>query len=115
MVSLLKHLLPRRLLQPKVESNRLEFSGEVVSLETLRYTPAGIPILSFVLRHVSQQQEAGMKREVQCEVPVKVMAELAKQATTLDIGDQVKVTGFLARKSLKNDRLVLHANELETR
>ncbi len=98
-----------------MESNRLELSGEVISLETLRYTPAGIPILDFVLRHVSQQQQAGMKREVQCEVPVVAMAELAGKAKALSMGNQVKVTGFLARKSLRNDRLVLHATELETR
>ena len=98
-----------------MESNRLELSGEVASLETLRYTPAGIPILTFILRHISHQQEAGMKREVQCEVPVIAMAGLASKAVKLAIGDQVKVTGFLARKSLKNDRLVLHLNELETR
>lgn len=55
-----------------------------------------------------------MKREVQCEVPVMAMAELAKKAQALNVGDFVKVAGFLARKSLKNDRLVLHPNELET-
>ena len=97
-----------------MESNRLELSGEVVSLETLRYTPAGIPILTFILKHLSRQQEAGMQREVQCEIPVMAMAEWAGKAARLAIGDQVKVAGFLARKSLKNDRLVLHLNQLET-
>lgn len=95
-------------------SNRLELTGEVVTLEPLRHTPAGIPVLSFVLKHASIQNEAGMKRQAECEVPVVAMAELAKKATMLRLGDQIKVAGFLARKSLKNDRLVLHLNELET-
>ncbi len=94
--------------------NRLELSGEVVSLEILRHTPAGIPILTFTVHHVSIQNEAGMKRQAECDVPVMAMADLAKKAARLQIGDQVKVVGFLAKKSLKNDRLVLHLNELET-
>jgi primosomal replication protein N len=97
-----------------VSCNRLELSGEVVTLEALRYTPAGIPVLAFTVRHVSIRNEAGMKRQVECEAPAVAMAELAKQAAGLKIGDHVKVAGFLAKKSLKNDRLVLHLNELET-
>jgi primosomal replication protein N len=42
------------------------------------------------------------------------MGDLTKKAQTLNLGDKVKVAGFLVRKSLKNDRLVLHLNELET-
>ena len=97
-----------------MSGNRLEISGEVVSLDVLRHTPAGIPILTFTVHHVSIQHEAGMKRQAECDVPVMAMADLAKRATRLEIGKHVKVAGFLARKSLKNDRLVLHLNELET-
>ena len=94
--------------------NQLELSGEVILLEALRFTPAGIPILILTVRHVSNRSEAGMKRQVECDVPVMAMADLAKKAAGLKIGDQIKVAGFLAKKSLKNDRLVLHLNELET-
>lgn len=94
--------------------NRLELSGEVALLEALRFTPAGIPILTLTVRHVSIKSEAGMKRQVECDVPVMAMADLAKKAAGLKIGDQIKVAGFLAKKSLKNDRLVLHLDELET-
>ena len=94
--------------------NRLELSGEVVTLEVLRHTPAGIPVLAFTVKHASIQNEAGMKRQAECEVPVMAMAEMAKKAMGLQIGDQVKVAGFFTRKSLRNDRLVLHLNELET-
>jgi primosomal replication protein N len=97
-----------------VNCNRLELSGEVVMLEALRHTPAGIPVLAFTLRHASIQNEAGMKRQAECEVPAVTMAEMAKKAAGLKIGDHVKVAGFLAKKSLRNDRLVLHLNELET-
>lgn len=83
-------------------------------LEALRHTPAGIPVLSLVLKHASIQNEAGMKRQADCEVPAMAMGNLAQQATGLKIGDKIKVVGFLTKKSLRNDRLVLHLNELET-
>lgn len=54
-----------------------------------------------------------MKRQADCEVPVVAMSELAMQAKALQVGDNIKVLGFLTKKSLKNDRLVLHINELE--
>lgn len=86
----------------------------MISLEALRHTPAGIPILTLTVHHVSIKNEAGMKRQAECDVPVMAMADMAKKAAGLKIGDKVKVAGFLAKKSLKNDRLVLHLNELET-
>jgi primosomal replication protein N len=97
-----------------VSCNRLELTGEVTTLEALRHTPAGIPVLAFTVKHASIQSEAGMKRQAECEVPVVAMAQMAKQAQGLKTGDQVRVAGFLTRKSLRNDRLVLHLDELET-
>jgi primosomal replication protein N len=96
-----------------VSSNRLEIEGEVVALDLLRYTPAGIPLVNITFRHTSIQNEAGMKRQAECEIQAVAMDELAKKAVKLSIGEQIKVVGFLARKSLKNDRLMLHINELE--
>jgi primosomal replication protein N len=97
-----------------VGSNSLVIEGEVVALDLLRYTPAGIPVLTITFRHTSIQNEAGMKRQAECEIQAVAMDELAKKAEGLSVGEQIKVTGFLARKSLKNDRLMLHIIELET-
>jgi primosomal replication protein N len=96
-----------------VSSNRLVIEGEVIALDQLRYTPAGIPLLTITFRHTSIQDEAGMKRQAECEIQAVAMAELAKQAQSLSIGENIKVAGFLAKKSLKNDRLMLHINELK--
>lgn len=93
--------------------NRLVLAGEVTEVAELRYTPAGIPLLAFTLRHASQQSEAGMKRQVECEVSAIAMAQLAEQARHLRVGSQARVAGFLARKSLNSRQLILHINELE--
>ena len=85
-------------------------NGVVVGLEVIRYTPAGIPLLSFVLQHTSEQIEAGLKRKVECEVNAVAIGELAK--TNVHIGDNIKAKGFLAKRSAKSTQLVLHIEQL---
>jgi primosomal replication protein N len=96
-----------------VNSNRLVLAGEVTEVAELRYTPAGIPLLAFTLKHASQQGEAGMNRQVECEVPAIAMAKLAEQAKGLTLGTNVRVAGFLAKKSINSRQLVVHINTLE--
>lgn len=85
--------------------------AEVVQLEPLRYTPAGIPLLSLVLRHASEQIEAGMKRKVECEVNAVALGELALNPQ-LKVGEHLKVSGFLAKRSMKSTQLVMHINQI---
>jgi len=96
-----------------VNCNKLELTGEVVQIEILRYTPAGIPLLSFVLRHLSEQLEAGMQRRVECEVNAMLMGELAEKSQGIKVGTLLKVAGFIARRSLKSTQLVLHITTLD--
>ena len=82
----------------------------MVGLEAIRYTPAGIPLLSFVLQHVSEQIEAGLKRNVECEVNAVAIGDIAK--TNIHIGDNIKAKGFLAKRSAKSTQLVFHIEQL---
>lgn len=91
--------------------NKLELQAEVVHIEPLRYTPAGIPLLSVVLHHVSEQIEAGMKRKVECEVNAVVLGDLALKG--LILGTHIQAVGFLAKRSLKSTQLVMHINHIE--
>ena len=96
-----------------MSGNRVVLSGQIVALDPLRYTPAGIPALNLTLGHRSRQVEAGMEREVECEIAVMAMGDLAQQTSRCKIGDGLKVQGFLARKSRNSSYLVLHANRIE--
>ena len=89
--------------------------GEVVELEGLRYTPAGLARVAFKLRHTSMQQEAGMQRQVQCVVPALALGEAAQQVGRLQPGQMVKAEGFLAQRSLKVAQLVLHIDNVTLR
>ena len=53
-----------------------------------------------------------MLRLVQCELPVVAFGESATMMTDLKVGDNIKVTGFLNRKSQYNQQLVLHAGDI---
>ncbi len=86
-------------------------SGVAVHIEPIRYTPAGIPLLSFVLQHASEQIEAGLKRKVVCEVNAVALGDLAK--ISIQIGDNMKAKGFLAKRSAKSTQLVLHIEHIK--
>ena len=82
-------------------------------MEALRYTPAGVPALNFTISHASEQVEAGNRREVQCEVASLALDKAAMLASRFNVGDDVLVEGFLARRSRNSAQLVLHVNAVE--
>jgi len=91
--------------------NKLAISGEVTQVETLRYTPAGLPLLSFVISHVSENVEAGLKRKVECEIKAVAIGDLAK--IDIQLGAKLNALGFLAKRSAKSTQLVLHIKNIE--
>jgi primosomal replication protein N len=91
--------------------NKLAISGQVTQIEDLRYTPAGLPLLSFVISHVSEDIEAGMKRKVECEIKAVAIGDLAN--TNIQLGTTLRALGFLAKRSAKSTQLVLHIKNLE--
>ncbi|MBV2234745.1 MAG: primosomal replication protein N [Sterolibacterium sp.] len=97
--------------QPPDNCTRL--TGQLLELNTLRYTPAGIPVLNFRIAHSSQQIEAGRPRTVDCEVSAVILGPNAQLMTGAKPGDAVRLSGFLAAKSLKSRTLILHVNEIE--
>jgi primosomal replication protein N len=95
-----------------VSQNRLAIAGQIIQIEPLRHTPAGIPFASCVLFHGSQQDEAGRKREVQCEIQAVAFGEAALELAKWQAGKHVQLAGFLARKSVTNSTLVLHVTRI---
>ncbi len=94
-------------------TNQLVITGEIVQIVEFRYTPAGIPVLGFAIQHLSEQTEADMQRKVECELSVIAMGKLAEQIRNIRLGEQVQLTGFMTKRSLKSTQLTLHLNTLE--
>jgi len=88
-------------------------SGNLIELDALRHTPAGVPVVNFRLSHSSDQIEAGHTRTVQCEVAGLAFEREARLMAAAKLGMQVKVTGFLAGRSRESKQLVLHATNIE--
>ena len=91
--------------------NKLVLSGTVTAIDALRYTPAGLPLLCFVIQHASENIEAGLKRKVECEVQAILLGELAN--THIPLNSAIKAAGFLAKRSAKSTQLVMHIQKIE--
>jgi primosomal replication protein N len=95
-----------------LSSNRCIIDGELLELDVLRYTPAGIPRVGLKIRHVSSQLEAGITRQLSCTISAVAMGDAALQVTGFRPGQSVQVEGFLAQRSLRVAQLVLHINHI---
>jgi primosomal replication protein N len=93
--------------------NEVRLSARVIARDTLRHTPAGVPILAFTLSHESRQVEGGVLRQVGFEIEAMAVGELAQSMSSVEAGTAVRVTGFLASRSKLSNRVVLHVNAFE--
>jgi primosomal replication protein N len=88
--------------------------ASIAEREILRYTPAGIPIVSARLLHHSQQIEAGVTRLVEFEIAAIAAGEISGRFNQADLGETFQFTGFLARKSRNSKSLVFHISDFDT-
>ncbi len=93
--------------------NRLVLDAQLVELNPLRMTPAGVPVVECLLAHRSRQWEAGGEREVSCELRAIALGDQARLMAAASPGVQLKVAGFIAARSLKSRSPVLHVNTVE--
>jgi primosomal replication protein N len=93
--------------------NQLQFVGVIAERDMLRYTPAGVPIVTGSLLHSSQQIEAGVPRLVEFEIAAIAAGEISGRFNQAELGGTFKFTGFLARKSRNSKSLVFHLTDFE--
>ncbi|MCX7960526.1 MAG: primosomal replication protein N [Burkholderiales bacterium] len=94
-------------------ANRLALSGAVIELKALRHTPAGVPVVEFRLRHESEQPEAGTMRKVEVEIDAIAFEALARLLAQAAPGRRLAAAGFLAARSRRSKRPVLHVTDIE--
>ena len=93
--------------------NRLEISGVVTELQSLRYTPAGIPVVEFRLAHESERAEAGALRKVHAEIEAVAFEAQARLLAGGPMGRLLKAEGFLCARNRRSKKPVLHVTNLE--
>ena len=69
--------------------------------------------VEFKLGHESEQDEAGGKRSIQAEVSAIAFETHARLIASANLGMNLKVQGFLAVKSKRSKRLILHVTNIE--
>lgn len=93
--------------------NRLDVQGQVTELSPVRYTPAGIPVLEFLISHESEVTEAGQPRQLAFVLPVLAMGDLVQMTVTMGLGQAVRIQGFLAPVRKDSPRFRLHAQRIQ--
>jgi primosomal replication protein N len=96
-----------------VPANKVEISGVITELKSLRYTPAGIPVVEFRLKHESERAEAGAKRKVNAEIEAVAFDAQAQLLAAGPMDRPLKVEGFLCAKNRQSKKPVLHVTNIE--
>jgi primosomal replication protein N len=94
-------------------ANRIEISGVVTELQSLRYTPAGVPVVEFRLTHASERSEAGATRKVHAEIEAVAFEAQARLLAAGPMGRLLKAEGFLCAKNRRSRKPVLHVTNIE--
>jgi primosomal replication protein N len=84
-----------------------------MELGALRYTPAGLPAVEFRIEHESTRTEAGTERKVRAEVAAVAFGTVARQVASAGLGCVLRAQGFLAAKSQRSTKIVLHVTNIE--
>ncbi len=92
--------------------NRLVLQACLVERQVLRYTPAGLPALDFVLKHESELSEARQTRKVSVELRAVALGEVTQALSGMNLGHTAVFAGFLG--PARNGRgVVFHVTAIE--
>ncbi|WP_026075759.1 primosomal replication protein N [Noviherbaspirillum massiliense] len=94
--------------------NQLQLVASIAERDAVRYTPAGIPIVSARLLHRSEQTEASIARLVEFEIAALAAGEISGRFSQAELGKNFRFTGFLARRNRNSKSLVFHITDFET-
>ncbi|RZT41914.1 primosomal replication protein N [Cupriavidus agavae] len=88
--------------------NQLRLTATLAERDTLRYTPAGIPVVNCILQHGGEVVEAETPRQVEFAVVAMGIGAIAQQLQRLPLEAVLDCEGFLARKHRNSKTLVFH-------
>ena len=65
------------------------------------------------LEHSGQANEVGVARKIQMNVEAIAIGPIQKDLERMDLGTEAVFEGFLAPKTLRNQRLVFHITHIQ--
>lgn len=78
--------------------NRLQLSAVVVQVQSLRYTPAGIPAVNLVLEHESQVVEMDTPRQVKLQLKAVAFGAQAEVLSRQGLDAVCEFHGFMTNQ-----------------
>jgi primosomal replication protein N len=93
-----------------VHTNSLKLSACIAEVESMRYTPAGLPALNLQLEHESEVLEAGGMRTVKVTMKAVAFGTLAERLAKQAIGSVWSFNGFLAN-ARQGKSVVFHVQD----
>jgi primosomal replication protein N len=97
--------------------NHLQLSARIAQTSPLRYTPAGIAALNFVLEHESEVLDAvevgktALARQVKLTVKALAFGSLAESVGQIELGKLMVFNGFLVNARTSKS-LVFHIQSI---
>jgi len=79
--------------------------------DTLRYTPAGVAVFEGRFRHSGQAYEAGAMRRLEFNFSAVAFDSVALRLSKEHVPTTLEIEGFLAPKSMKTQKLLVHITE----
>ncbi len=94
-------------------NNTIQISATLLEKNALRFTLAGIAVLGGKFRHESEVYEAGAMRKLEFDFFAVAFADVAIRLEKVQVPSKIKIVGFLAPRSMKTTKLVVHITEFE--
>lgn len=95
--------------------NIVTLNAVLVAKEAVRYTPAGIEVFDGVFHHRSEVTHAGVPRKVEFDFPAVTYGDMAGELNAAELGSEMTLKGYLAPRSSKSQRLIVHITEYISR
>ncbi|ABD69918.1 putative primosomal replication protein [Rhodoferax ferrireducens T118] len=93
-------------------ANQLVLTACIAGIDSLRYTPAGLPALNIRLEHESEIQEAGQIRQVKVTLKAVAFGAMAERLAKQAIASAWRFNGFLATPR-NGKHVVFHIQEFQ--
>ena len=93
--------------------NSISIDGALTGREAVRFTPAGLEVFEGTFHHRGALVEAGRTRTLEYDFPAISFAETANALNKLPLGAELQIKGFIAPRSMKSSRLVIHITEFK--
>lgn len=91
--------------------NQLRINATLIEKSAVRYTLSGIAAIEAKLHYCGTAFEAGKERRLEFDLQAITFDDCAKRLEKVRLGTEIACVGFIAPKSMKTQKLIVHITE----